>query len=641
MTSISPKFPLGSQAAIFWLIAFASSFSWMQSFGPEFLILTLSSLFIATVLGDAEGIPARTWQVPSSPVLICGALFWALSFISVATSDILFTSWISFFHLSALPMTILFFMVGPDPQSRFRIAWAGVRVVLAALAVYALTQYFFMPRMLTHIGRVHLPFRDPNSLAAVLSLGLFLVAGSFLRKENKFKWADAVLLLLLAGAFWTAGSRGAVLSMVVMGGVCLAIIGPRAISKRNWLVFAGVAGVTLLLTGLITPKLDSGPLRVLSHSLVQAWQSAIGDRIGIWSSALQILKSHLWFGTGIGTFEYYYPAVRSISDTTYGYMAHNEPLQFATEMGVLAPALFYGVVVLGIARTVSVLKHIPRGDDRRLEIAIPFCALGALVLHSHLTFNFHILPCLFLAGLAFALWHYQTGLARHDVPRLIRSPRFLNKTGMESLFLILCFTMITLVAGPLYSQRLVQDAASDIRNSDLHGFAEKVNLSDTLSLGTNSQSYSLAVMMPLGVLAQDIKPVTPEDREKFIKQAETLIAKGLAANPLNVDLMIQNATLSQLKGDDLEAQSILRRALAVDPLSIESRMGLADQLDRSGRLKEAVEVLNAGLDFQYGPERAQSYMEYFLKTMTLQEKLEGPVRSKTKPAAVPRNSQDH
>lgn len=627
MTLSSLKFSLGSQATLLWLLAFFCSFGWIQSYEPEFLIATMIALFSAVVVGDAESIPARTWDVPSSPILLCGGLFWALCFVSIAVSDIVFVSWISFFHFSVLPMTILFFLVGQAPHRRLHLAWHGIRMVFAGLSLYVLAQYFFMPRVLTPIGRAHEPFRDPNSLAAVLSLGLFLTAGSFLKKDHRWRLWDALLLVLLAGAFWATGSRGAVLALLAMSGLLLAVTGIKGIGGKNWLIFAAVAAVTLLLTGLITPKADTGPFRVLSYPVLDGLKSAFADRGDIWAAALQIVGDHFWFGTGIGTFEFYYASVRSMTDTTYGYMAHNEPLQYMAEMGVLAPVLFYGVVLLAIFRTWSALKLVPRGDERRLLIMIPFCALAALVLHSHVTFNLHIQPVLLLGGFAFALWYHQTGLVRHEVPRLIRSPRFLNKNALEALFLIVWFVMSTLVAAPIYSQRLVQDAMQAIQSSDLHAFAERVNLSDTLSLGTNAQSYSLAVMMPLGFMAQTVKPVTPEDRKKFIAQSEELIAKGLAANPLSADLMQQKATLAQLTGNQVEAEAMLRRALAADPLNMQARMGLADYLDKTGRLKEAVTIMNAGLDFHYGPERAQAYMDYFIRTMILQEKLDGPLKS--------------
>lgn len=611
---------LAPLATLFWVIAFFCSFSWVSAFEIEFLIATLTALFAASILGDAESIPARVWTVPVTPVVGCGLALWLLALLSVATSDILFVSWINFFYFSLLPLTVVFFLVARDSEDRFALAWQGVRIVLALLSGYVLFQYFQMPQTLINGGRAHEPFRDPNSLAALLSLGMVLVSGRILRYRDRMRMLDGILLLLLVGAFWAANSRGAVLSLMIMTPIFIALVGPKTISRRSWLFFAGAVVLSLLLVGVM--RLENGPFRVFGSNIGAALGHALADRLAMWAGALKVVADHPVLGTGIGTFEYYYAAVRAPGDTTYGYMAHNEPLQFAAEMGILAAAAFYGAVACGIWRTWKALKRIPRGDERRLDILIPFTALGALVLHSHLTFNFHIQPVLLLSGFAFALWHYHTGLVLRDRLRVVGAPRWLGKDALEGLFLVVAFIAIVAVAGPLYSQRLVEDAAQDLREGRLEDFAHKVNLSDTLSMGSNAQAYALAAKIPLGFLQQTVKPVTPEDRDKFLADAQRLLDGGRRANPMNPDLIVQLAELAELRGDETQADALLREALRVDPLTLSARMRLGDRLAAQGHLSEAVTLLSEGLDYYYGPERAQSYMQYFIQTMALQEKLE-------------------
>src|SRR5690606_5015736 len=103
-------------------------------------------------------------------------------------------------------------------------------------------------------------------------------------------------------------------------------------------------------------------------------------------------------GTGIGNFFLYYPAYRAEDFSTAGFMAHNDPLQFAVEMGLLAPVLFYALLIMVLLRTLKSLRGIAGDNPRRLLILAPFFALAALVLHAHISFHFHVLALLMASG---------------------------------------------------------------------------------------------------------------------------------------------------------------------------------------------------------------------------------------------------
>lgn len=607
-------------ATLFWLLALLASFTWLSSYEIEFVIAALSSLVIALALSDGAGIAKREWPIPCSPLLIAGGLFWLSALVSVGTSHLLFVSWIYFFLFSALPLTVVFFLVGHESEARLNLALQGVKIILCGLAIYALAQYAFFPRMLTKNGRVFEPFADPNSLASILSLGIFLVGGNVLHQASR-RWWDIVLLLLLCAAFFATGSRAALIALLVMATFLLAFIGLRHIDRRSLKIGAGIAVVTVVLVGLMSFGYSGGLIRLLINpsAVVPAWNGAFADRLPIWSSTLEIIKDHLWLGTGVGTFQYYYPEVRNVTDSTYGYMAHNDPLQFAAELGIVAPILFYGVLLLAGYRTRSVLKLLPQGDHRRIDVLAPFFGLGAFVLHAHFTYNFHTLPGLCLAGFVFALWYHTTARILNETPKVFKAPAYLNKNALEALFLVVAFIGITVIAAPYASQRLVKLAEKDLQNLNFEGFAMKINLADSLSLGTNAQAYSQAARIPLGMLEQTEKPLSAQELEKFQTDAQRILDKAARFNPRDPEILVQQAKLADMQDQPDQAEAILRAALKLDPYSLTARIALGTYLDEHDKKDEAVAIMTEGLDFNYGPARASRYMEYFIQTMGMQE----------------------
>lgn len=87
------------------------------------------------------------------------------------------------------------------------------------------------------------------------------------------------------------------------------------------------------------------------------WTSGWDTRLAIWLTTLDVIQHHPWLGTGAGTFVYTYPATRSalvMSDprlAPYGASwtnaAHNDLLQFWSELGILGPMLL--VLIVGAA----------------------------------------------------------------------------------------------------------------------------------------------------------------------------------------------------------------------------------------------------------------------------------------------------
>lgn len=106
--------------------------------------------------------------------------------------------------------------------------------------------------------------------------------------------------------------------------------------------------------------------------------------------------------------------------------------------------------------------------------------------------------------------------------------------------------------------------------------------------------------------------------------AEQLIVDRLQLHPDDPDLLSTRARFLEADGNDQEAEALLRRAVQVDALHVNSRFMLANLLRRQGRTDEAVVLLEELLQIQPGnprvlaaiggvkdddPEEARVYLE--------------------------------
>ena len=107
-------------------------------------------------------------------------------------------------------------------------------------------------------------------------------------------------------------------------------------------------------------------------------------------STLRMIGDHPWFGTGLGTFAWSFPAYRSPAISVWGVWdrAHSTPLELAAELGIP----FTGLVVVG---WIVVLAVLIRGTVRSAAaiVIVPIAALSIALLallHSLIDFSLQI-----------------------------------------------------------------------------------------------------------------------------------------------------------------------------------------------------------------------------------------------------------
>lgn len=183
-------------------------------------------------------------------------------------------------------------------------------------------------------------FANPNHFSAMVVAVIPLLAYYYLRRTNRPLIFAGFLTLTLLYLF-AVGSRagvGVALCAVAVSVFMMARI-PHLRAMRPILVTASI--------------LAAGAFFVMQPDFVDIGGTSRGN---IFATTFQAIRDHWILGTGIGSFESVYPFYENPRLVTGEYVnhAHNEFLEIWLETGViglLVLAAFFGLVLLGAART--------------------------------------------------------------------------------------------------------------------------------------------------------------------------------------------------------------------------------------------------------------------------------------------------
>lgn len=187
--------------------------------------------------------------------------------------------------------------------------------------------------------------------------------------------------LLLATTLMTGSRAGSVLSLMAIAGA-LGTYYRRALRARGLLLAFPVLSLLVVLAtiSILAPRVNE---RFGTQGFFDA------GRLQAYGSTLAIIKDYPWFGTGLGTLRWAFPAYRSGDIPSYGVWehAHNTTLEIASEMGIP----FATVIAAG---WLAVLCVLGRGMlTRKRDVILPTAAfwIGLLALvHSQLDFPLQI-----------------------------------------------------------------------------------------------------------------------------------------------------------------------------------------------------------------------------------------------------------
>ena len=607
----NPQHQFSTLAAACWLLSFGFALMPFDAYEAESFLLSAVFIGFAFVASVAIAPVSRMKALVRSPFCWGLGAFWLLAFVSVAASEVQAISFVYFVFFSALPLSFLTVALHPFGGVMSKGVLIGACCVLCILAIFAAISYFAIPEMLFY-GQVHWPLSNPNSFAGLMSLALWAaVALGLLVKTPAQIALSAFHALLFFAVMLMTGSLGALLANALVFAVFLLIGWPLLKDKKRYLAFIVVGCV--LLNGMF-----SLPSQQLSSTMGEVGPNVemLSTRPALWQSALDIAEENQWTGTGIGTFFLYYPEVRSSEDAgSAGLMAHSDPLQFAVEMGLAAPVVFYVLVLLFLGKLLRVRfdKDVP--DQTKLIILCLCAGLGVVFVHAHVTFHFYVLSLLMLMGAGLGLW-FSLMCTSHASVDGAESPH--ESPLARIVFSVLLISVLAFFSQLQSGQVHANFIQKHLVEGDVDGVIEHVNEADRLSFGTNARAYVSAANITIGMLQLNAPLMAKDDLNILVGGTERLLEKAHRHNPRSANMFYAWGELRAYtqpflriedRRDDKQAYIYFEDALKLDPLHLPSRLKLIDRAVRSKDFDKAFVLYEEGLKWRYRAQNPRLFLE--------------------------------
>jgi O-antigen ligase len=208
------------------------------------------------------------------------------------------------------------------------------------------------------------------------------VSQQFLSKLRKNVVVAFLAFFVCFMALLMSASRAGVIVSLLIFVAAFTLFFRRDLPKRSGLavLVAGATGVALVLVQVLGGAVNQ-------HFETQNLSDA--GRLATYRSTLHMIADHPWFGTGLGTFVWSFPAYRSSEISLRGVfdLAHSTPLELAADLGIpLAAAIGFAWILILALLIRAALR-------RRRDGIVPLAALSvALIglLHSMVDFSLQI-----------------------------------------------------------------------------------------------------------------------------------------------------------------------------------------------------------------------------------------------------------
>jgi len=202
--------------------------------------------------------------------------------------------------------------------------------------------------------------------------------------QKLFLWFFLAVILFVALVF--SRSRMGIVSAVVSTFLLFTLIATSGLRRTNAALLA-----TVFLSTAIWMVVWIGPEPVIARfeALGQEYATTGQNRWAIWQDTLRLIRQHPWLGSGFGTFPIAYTSVQTALLSWFVDHAHNDYLEFVSELGFPAGLLFFGAVFYLLLESIQRFRI----SEPRFESAVALGCFGgvvALLLHSLTDSNLYI-----------------------------------------------------------------------------------------------------------------------------------------------------------------------------------------------------------------------------------------------------------
>ncbi len=238
-------------------------------------------------------------------------------------------------------------------------------------------------------GWIYGPYVNHNHYAGLMELlaPIALVFALSRLAEDRHRIAAGVAAAIMVGTLFLSGSRGGMLAIMTE----LTVLGVILFRhKRRLRMTIGVGAFAIVLIGLLS-WLGGKELtqRVYTISTETKTEISGGMRFSIDRDTYHMFRAKPVLGWGLGTFPVVYPQFRSFYTNFFVNEAHDDYLQFLSEMGVLGFAVIVWFVVVVYRKAIPKIGNWMTDVSGSVTLA---CLLGftGILVHSMVDFNLQI-----------------------------------------------------------------------------------------------------------------------------------------------------------------------------------------------------------------------------------------------------------
>ncbi len=547
------------------------------------------------------------WEIPKTGSFIMIMLFWLYLYISSLWSTIPYVSTLFTIILSILPCFFAASILAPQPGRWVNIHSGAIWFALGSFAVWALVQFFFLYD--TYGPRIHHPMLNPNNLSGLFNLGIFPAIGMFfLSKGQRGMVLTGLTVVIFYAALIVTQSRGGLLACFAG----LAVFFPFIVFKNQngvpWKKLAFLVAIFIAIPYIVNLQHQGA----LEYNLIGGGGRSGGgadirtlqDRFYLWESTWNMIKDHFWLGTGLASFYFYYPRYRLPMDRSDGFFAHMDPLQFWAETGILAPVLFYGVLIFILFRTIKAVQLSGSDMRKRLEVVAPFCGMLALTGHTHITFHLYMPGMLLPLSALLAFWYMATERAIGDSGQRIKFvPQGKLKMTTLAVF-VFAFCMAAgwtgRISAATYMLQNVQEVAASGKENALDN---RMKLIGRVAPPSYGRYFEYEARFRVGTLWAGAKTMKKEDARRLYDEVMYYLDEAEKRNPAFTTIWDLRARTYFAVDDVLlsdgqeQAEALLKKVIEANPLAADSRIGLSNIYKSQGELKKATKILEDGVNW--------------------------------------------
>jgi O-antigen ligase len=302
--------------------------------------------------------------------------------------------------LALLPYFLIGFLIVKAIKKRSQVVRLFYVLFLMGVfeAIYGLFGLFSKSRFVSGT------FINRNHFAGYLEMMIPVGLGLLLAREGRGKKAFVSSLVISSGVIvmslallFSRSRSGAVILVIVF--VLFLFLFPKKILL--------VVVVILIIVLSVYVGMDS-TLQRFSWDYLQK-----DSRIGIWNQAWDVFTDYPFFGSGLGTFGVMYSATEADGETFTVAHAHNDYLEFLSELGIIGMGLLLGGMVLFLVACSR--KWREQGNPSMRGFCFGgFVSVLALSLHGLTDFNLQIPSNILLFSVVLSLTYAAVSVKHPD-----------------------------------------------------------------------------------------------------------------------------------------------------------------------------------------------------------------------------------